>query len=151
MPWFTVGIDTVFHVPRKVLIEHGAGSVSFQRGDHAPRSFARWLGRFEHDHGSIALFDDDLHALPHLLQHSMHVARKLGLCHVNSHDISHQTSADELLVQILPFPRKASQRIPGNPVRSGRPTTAPRRLSRLCTTYDRRATTHEGPLPGRLE
>jgi hypothetical protein len=98
MPWFTVGLDTVFHVPRKVLIDHGTGSVSFQRGDHVRDLAPAWLGGFEHGNGSIALFDDDLYALPHLLQHGMHVTREFGLCHVDNHDVADHTSAYEMLV-----------------------------------------------------
>ena len=122
MPWFTVGLDTVFHVSRKVLIDHGSGSVSFQCCDHVRDLAPAGLVGFEHGHGSIALFDDDLHALPHLLQRGMHVAREFGLCHVDSHDVTHDTSAPEWLAQNpRPYSRKLAESSPWNPVWSGRP------------------------------
>jgi len=58
MPWFTVGLDTVFHVPRKVLVEHSPGSASLQCRDHfrdSPAADVRWP---KHRDRPIVLLDD---------------------------------------------------------------------------------------------
>ena len=92
MPWFTVGLDAVFHVPREVFVNTCTGSAGFERSDHVRDRPPSHLGRFEHRHRAIALFDDDFHALPHLLQHGMHVAREFGLRHVHGHGVFDHTS-----------------------------------------------------------
>ena len=66
-----MGLDTVVHVSRKVLIDHGTGSVRFKRSDHVRDLASADLGSFEHGHGSITLFDDDLHSLPHFLRSAL--------------------------------------------------------------------------------
>lgn len=49
-----MGPDTVFHVPRKVLIDHGTRSARVERGDRLRDLPACHLGRLEDGYWSIA-------------------------------------------------------------------------------------------------
>src|SRR5438445_8796909 len=77
IPWLTVSFDSFLHVTSEILIHDSVRAASFERGDHLGDHPAFHHRRFNNRDSAIFSFDDDLHALLNLLQHSVQVASDL--------------------------------------------------------------------------
>jgi hypothetical protein len=81
-------LDAFFNIAGEVIIHNSIRSARLEIGhDFRDHAALHW-GSFQDGNGSAVLFDDDFHALPDLLEHSVQVSRELRLGHVHCHAVT---------------------------------------------------------------